>query len=122
MKLNLHNSEFMLSAVHESHYPAHELPEVALVGRSNVGKSSLINTLVRRRKFARTSSRPGMTQTHNLPGGPPVLVDLPAMGCPGTPEDPGKRGPNDRVTNQGANLKGIIQLVDIRHKPTEDDR
>jgi len=66
MSLNLHRAEFLTSAVNARGYPVHDLKEIALVGRSNVGKSSLINTLVNRRKFARTSTQPGRTQTINF--------------------------------------------------------
>ena len=60
--LNTHNAEILLSAANKSHYPQDDLPEVALAGRSNVGKSSFINTLLGRKNLARTSGKPGKTQ------------------------------------------------------------
>lgn len=124
MKLNLHDSEFLLSAVNDSHYPAHELPEIALVGRSNVGKSSLINTLVNRKKFARTSGQPGRTQTLNFYRVDQlVIVDLPGYGFAKVPEHVRKSWQPmiEGYLKGRPNLRGVIQLVDIRHKPTKDD-
>ncbi|NMB38840.1 MAG: YihA family ribosome biogenesis GTP-binding protein, partial [Firmicutes bacterium] len=66
MSLKLHDCEFITSAVKPHQYPKYSYPEIALVGRSNVGKSSLINALVNRKKFARISSEPGRTQTINF--------------------------------------------------------
>ena len=60
--LNTHNASLLLSAANKSHYPQDDLPEIALAGRSNVGKSSFINTLLGRKNLARTSSKPGKTQ------------------------------------------------------------
>ena len=62
MELNTHNAEILLSAANKSHYPQDELPEIALAGRSNVGKSSFINTMLNRKNLARTSGKPGKTQ------------------------------------------------------------
>ena len=64
--LNTHNAEILLSAANKSHYPQDDLPEVALAGRSNVGKSSFINTLLGRKNLARTSGKPGKTQLLNF--------------------------------------------------------
>lgn len=80
MKIN--SSEYAVSAVREDQYPKNDLPEIALAGRSNVGKSSLINTLVNRKNLARTSSQPGKTQTLNfyLVNKSFYLVDVPGYG------------------------------------------
>ena len=59
MEINTHNADILLSAANKSHYPQDEIPEVALAGRSNVGKSSFINTLLNRKNLARTSGKPG---------------------------------------------------------------
>ena len=64
--LNTHNAEILLSAANKSHYPQDDLPEVALAGRANVGKSSFINTLLGRKNLARTSGKPGKTQLLNF--------------------------------------------------------
>lgn len=64
--MEVHQVEMVMSAVRESQYPTDGLPEVAFVGRSNVGKSSLTNVLINRKSFARTSSQPGKTQTLNF--------------------------------------------------------
>ena len=76
------NSEYFVSAVREDQYPKNNLPEIALAGRSNVGKSSLINTLLKRKNLARTSSQPGKTQTLNfyLVNDQFFLVDVPGYG------------------------------------------
>lgn len=64
--LNTHNASILLSAANKSHYPQDDLPEIALAGRSNVGKSSFINTILGRKNLARTSSKPGKTQLLNF--------------------------------------------------------
>lgn len=125
MGLNLHNAEFLTSAVNSKGYPAHDFKEIALVGRSNVGKSSLINTLVNRRKFARTSNQPGRTQTINFYRVDTIcLVDLPGYGFAKVPETVRQKwGPMiEDYLQERPNLVGVLHLVDVRHKPTEDDR
>ena len=125
MKINVHDAEFLTSAVNPQGYPAHDLPEVALVGRSNVGKSSLINTLVNRRKFARVSNQPGRTQTLNFYRVQNIcLVDLPGYGyarvSAGTLRQ--WQAMIEGYLTERPNLVGIIQVVDVRHPPTADDR
>lgn len=124
MDLNLHNSQFLTSAVNAQGYPEHELREIALVGRSNVGKSSLINTLVNRKKFARTSNQPGRTQTINFYQVDYLcLVDLPGYGFAKVPAQVRHHWGTmieDYLENR-ANLVGVLHLVDFRHKPTNDD-
>lgn len=125
MKLNLHDAEFLLSAVNESHYPKHSYPEIALVGRSNVGKSSLLNALVNRKKFARVSGQPGRTQTLNFYRiDQLVIVDLPGYGYARVSEAIRRqwRPMIENYLTKRPNLKGIIQVIDIRHQPTADDR
>ncbi len=125
MGLNLHDSEFLLSAVKTKHYPNHILPEIALVGRSNVGKSSLINALLNRRNFARVSGQPGRTQTINFYRVDSIgIVDLPGYGFARVPESVRQQWRpmiEDYLTKRN-NLVGILQLIDIRHKPTADDQ
>ena len=80
--LNTHNASLLLSAANKSHYPQDDLPEIALAGRSNVGKSSFINTLLGRKNLARTSSKPGKTQLLNFYNIDDKLrfVDVPGYG------------------------------------------
>ena len=80
--MNFHNVNFIISAVSENQYPAETIPEIAMVGRSNVGKSSLINKILNRKNFARTSSKPGKTTTINFYDidNKVRLVDLPGYG------------------------------------------
>ena len=82
MEINTHNAEILLSAANKSHYPQDDLPEIALAGRSNVGKSSFINTMLNRKNLARTSGKPGKTQLLNFfnIGDKMRFVDVPGYG------------------------------------------
>lgn len=123
MKIN--KSDFVISAVRKKQYPADGLPEVAFVGRSNVGKSSLINTIINRKNLARTSGKPGKTQTINfyLINDKFHLVDLPGYGFAKVSRDIKEKWAEfiEEYLNDRPNLVGIIQLIDLRHPPTEDD-
>ncbi|NMA60860.1 MAG: YihA family ribosome biogenesis GTP-binding protein [Firmicutes bacterium] len=124
MELNLHKSKFLTSAVNAQGYPDHDLKEIALVGRSNVGKSSLINTLVNRKKFARTSNQPGRTQTINFYQVDYLcLVDLPGYGFAKVPVEVRHQWGSmiEQYLLERPNLVGVLHLVDLRHKPTADD-
>ena len=117
--------DFITSAVRRSQYPTDEKPEFLLVGRSNVGKSSFINTLVNRKSVARISSIPGKTQTLNfyLINKSFYLVDVPGYGFAKV----SKKLKNkfgiiiEDYLKERDNLKQVFMLVDFRHKPTEDD-
>ena len=123
--MKITNVELKISAVRTSQYPDDKKCEFLLVGRSNVGKSSFINTLINRKNFARTSSRPGKTQTLNFYyiNDMFYLVDVPGYGyaltSKKTQEKFGKMI-EEYLTNR-ENLKHIFMLVDFRHKPTKDD-
>lgn len=109
-----------------SQYPETGFPEVALAGRSNVGKSSLINTMVSRKAIARVSGTPGKTRTINFYNinDEIYLVDLPGYGYAKVSKvEKIKWGEmiEKYITNR-AMLKLVIQLVDIRHEPTQDDK
>ena len=112
-------------AVRISQYPTDEKPEFLLVGRSNVGKSSFINTIIERKNFARTSSKPGKTQTLNFykVNGDFYLVDVPGYGYASVSKDQQKKFGMmiEEYLKTRANLKHVFLLVDYRHKPTEDD-
>lgn len=106
--------------------PTHALPEIAFAGRSNVGKSSLLNALVRRKAFARVSRTPGRTREINFfaVNGAFVFADLPGYGYARISKT---RQAEWRPLIEGflrgsAQLKGIVQLLDVRHDPTDDDR
>ncbi|MCT3601826.1 YihA family ribosome biogenesis GTP-binding protein [Lactobacillus acidophilus] len=121
----IRSSEYAVSAVKEKQYPKDNLPEIALAGRSNVGKSSLINTLLKRKNLARTSSQPGKTQTLNfyLVNDDFYLVDVPGYGYAKVSQ---KRRQEFGEMIQDyletrLNLKGLIILIDSRHEPTKDD-
>src|SRR6056297_3964958 len=124
MKIN--NPEFVISAYGYEDYPDHNKAEIAFAGRSNVGKSSLINMLVRRNKLARTSSRPGRTQSINFYSinNKFYFVDLPGYGFARVP-DKVKEKWRELVNNylyERKNLQAIVQIVDARHKPSSDDQ
>ena len=119
------DSSYAISAVREDQYPTDNLPEVALSGRSNVGKSSLINTLLNRKNLARTSAQPGKTQTLNfyLVNHAFYLVDVPGYGYAKVSQK--KREQFGTMIQDyletRANLQGLIILVDGRHEPTKND-
>lgn len=119
------NSEYAVSAVREDQYPKDDFPEIALAGRSNVGKSSLINTILNRKNLARTSSQPGKTQTLNFyrVNEDFYLVDVPGYGYAKVSQK--KRQEFGEMIQDyletRANLKGLIILIDSRHEPTQDD-
>lgn len=123
MKINRVNLE--ISAVRRSQYPTDNKPEFLLVGRSNVGKSSFINTLIHRKNYARTSSQPGKTQTINfyLVNDEFYLVDAPGYGFANVSKPTRKKFGlmmEDYLINR-PNLKNVFMLIDFRHKPTSDD-
>ncbi|ADX70453.1 ribosome biogenesis GTP-binding protein YihA/YsxC [Lactobacillus helveticus] len=119
------SSNYAVSAVREDQYPKDNLSEIALSGRSNVGKSSLINTLLNRKNLARTSSQPGKTQTLNfyLINDEFYLVDVPGYGYARVSQK--KRQEFGEMIQDyletRPNLKGLVILIDSRHEPTKDD-
>ena len=123
MKIN--NVKYVTSAVRESQYPVDNKPELLLVGRSNVGKSSFINTIVNRKNIARTSAIPGKTQTLNfyLVNEDFYIVDVPGYGFAKVSKHlKNKFGMIIEEYLKGReNLKNVFMLIDFRHKPTEDD-
>ena len=112
-------------AVRESQYPTEKLPEFLLVGRSNVGKSSFINTLINRKNFAHTSSKPGKTQTLNFYNVNEsfYLVDVPGYGYASVDKQTqAKFGLmiEEYLMNRDS-LKRVFLIIDYRNKPMEDD-
>ena len=123
--MKITNVELKISAVRRSQYPTDEKSEYLLVGKSNVGKSSFINTLINRKNFARTSATPGKTQTINfyLVNDSFYLVDAPGYGFAMLSKKKQKKFGlmmEDYLKNR-PNLKQVFMLVDFRHKPTNDD-
>ena len=119
------NPKFEISATNKKQYPKGDLPEVVLVGKSNVGKSSFVNTMTGRKNLARTSNTPGKTRQINFYNIDEkfYFVDLPGYGY-------SKMSKQEKVTSgryieeylqKRQNIALIVHLLDIRHKPTEDD-
>lgn len=119
------NPKFEISAVKPAQYPKNNLPQVVLVGKSNVGKSSFINTMIGRKSLARTSNTPGKTRQINFYNidNNFYFVDLPGYGY-------SKLSKQEQVNmgkfiedylQKSDNISLIIQVLDIRHKPTSDD-
>jgi GTP-binding protein len=123
MKVN--KAEIVISAVSEKQYPKDRWPEIALAGRSNVGKSSFINKLINRKNLARTSSKPGKTQTLNFYNINDAFyfVDVPGYGYAKVSKK--EREKWGKMMEEYFSLRDTLRLtvliVDIRHKPTEDD-
>jgi GTP-binding protein len=119
-------AEFVTSAVTPAQYPTDFGPEVAFVGRSNVGKSSLINTLLNRRGLAKTSSTPGKTRTINFfrINGKLGFVDLPGYGFAQVSRaERATWGPMvGQFFQMRQELQGVVQLIDVRHAPTAEDQ
>ncbi len=123
--MKIRSSEIVVSAIKREQYPAEGLPEIALVGRSNVGKSSATNALLNRRNFARTSQTPGKTRTINFYkiNNEFYFVDLPGYGyAKVSKSEKDKWGViMERYLQDRQELCAIFLLVDIRHEPTNDD-
>jgi len=124
MKIN--NAEFYKSVYKYEQCPRLRQPEVAFSGRSNVGKSSLINRITNQKKLARTSNTPGRTQSLNYYNIDDkfYLVDLPGYGFADVPQKVKEEWGEliDSYLQYRENLAGIVQIIDARHKPTKDDK
>jgi GTP-binding protein len=125
MKLNYAKAEFLCSYYNAEALPPEKKPEVVLVGRSNVGKSSMINKLVNRKKFAFTSSKPGKTAAINFFSidGSIYIVDLPGYGFAQRSKSE-RRGWGRLIETYFSlerDIRLVVLLIDIRHGPTEDD-
>lgn len=123
--MNIKWSEHLTTAVSPDGYPLSELPEIAMVGRSNVGKSSLINLLTGRKSLARVGNTPGKTRVINFYNVEDklILVDLPGYGYAKVSEAEKNRWGKiiETYLNTRKQLSAMIMLADIRHKPTQQD-
>lgn len=119
------NVELLMTAGNKSQYPETDYPEIAFAGRSNVGKSSLINVLINRKRFARTSASPGKTQTINFyaVNDSQMLVDLPGYGyAKVSKKEREKWGVMiEEYLSERDQLREVILLIDIRHLPSQND-
>lgn len=125
MKFPIQKADIIISAVKEEQYPDLNLPEVAIAGRSNVGKSSFINKLLNRKKLARTSSKPGRTRTINFFNIEDtfIFVDVPGYGYAKVSKGELEKWSNmmEHYFSTREELVTTILLVDFRHKPTTQD-
>ena len=125
MAVNLQKTEFILSAASPKDFLRDGLPQIAFAGRSNVGKSSVINRLLNRKNFARVGAAPGKTIHINYfkIDGAFYLVDLPGYGYAKVAKGEKERWAKliDGYFRSGRNIGLVFQLVDIRHKPSQDD-
>lgn len=123
MKIN--QAEIVISAVSEAQYPDEGLPEIALAGRSNVGKSSFINTIINRKNLARTSQKPGKTQTLNFYklNDAFYFVDVPGYGYAKVSKKEREKWGHmmNEYFEKRDTLKAVVLVCDIRHEPTDAD-
>ncbi|KAB3530078.1 ribosome biogenesis GTP-binding protein YihA/YsxC [Alkaliphilus serpentinus] len=123
--MKIKTADIVISAVSQKQYPEGMMPEVAMVGRSNVGKSSTINTILNRKKLARISSSPGKTRTINfyIINNEFHLVDLPGYGYAKVSRDERAAWGKfiETYLTSRKNLVEVLLLVDIRHEPNNDD-
>lgn len=123
--MKVHNVELVISAVRPNQYPEDGLPEFALAGRSNVGKSSFINKLIARKSMARISSKPGKTQTLNFYKIEEQLffVDVPGYGYAKVSKTEREAWGKmiEQYFTDRAPLRAVVQIVDLRHAPSADD-
>lgn len=123
--MNVNNVELVISAVWQEQYPEGGLPEFALAGRSNVGKSSFINTMIGRKSMARISSKPGKTQTLNFYNIEDTLffVDVPGYGFAKVSKKEREKWGEmiETYITSREPLQAVVQIIDLRHKPTKDD-
>lgn len=122
----IRKAEYTASAVNRQQYPENSEPEIALAGRSNVGKSSLINKFINRKNLARTGNTPGKTQMLNFYhiNDEWFFVDLPGYGYAKVSKDVHSRWGKmmEEYFSTRENLRAVIQVVDIRHKPSSEDQ
>lgn len=123
MKIN--KAEIITSAAKKEQYPTTNLKEIALAGRSNVGKSSFINKIINRRNLVRTSSKPGKTQTLNFYNINDIFcfVDVPGYGYAKVPKAEKEKWARmmEEYFETRENLGLVMLIVDLRHNPTQDD-
>ncbi len=125
MTVNLHNAEFVISAASQRDFPKNQLPQIVFAGKSNVGKSSIINRLLNRKNFARVGASPGKTTHINFfcIDKKIYFVDLPGYGYAKVSHSEKERWGKllEEYFNREEGFKLGVFIVDARHKPTKDD-
>jgi len=125
IRMKINEAKIEISAVSQKQYPNNNLPEIALAGRSNVGKSSFINRMISRRNLVRTSSKPGKTRTLNfyLMNDSFYFVDVPGYGYAKVSKTEREKWGQmmEEYFETRESLQLVVLVIDSRHKPTEDD-